>query len=180
MPKVIVQKWEESERGWGTRPDGYSIHKSRDDLRQYLADEWAAEKQRNPSGVTPDEYTRTSGTPYEAEVDEETFDKIGDRRGLRVFDKVPGQRRQRRMGYGAAMIDAWTDYPIAALGDEPYKDAPIRKVRVLAYDRNKYCAVEVGGFRISIKAGYLYTRPARAIEAPRLPREALDALPERA
>lgn len=26
MPQVIVQKWEESERGWGTRPDGYSIH----------------------------------------------------------------------------------------------------------------------------------------------------------
>lgn len=23
---VICQKWEESERGWGTRPNGYSLH----------------------------------------------------------------------------------------------------------------------------------------------------------
>ena len=24
--EVVVQKWEESERGWGTRPDGFSLH----------------------------------------------------------------------------------------------------------------------------------------------------------
>lgn len=91
MPVVIVQKWEESERGWGTRPDGYSIHKSAEDLRRYLADEWAAEKKRNPSGVVPDEYSRVCGTPYEAEVDAETYASIGERRGLRVFNnKCPG------------------------------------------------------------------------------------------
>ncbi len=27
---VIIQNWEESERGWGTRPDGWTIHIDRE------------------------------------------------------------------------------------------------------------------------------------------------------
>ncbi|OGZ11915.1 MAG: hypothetical protein A2942_01995 [Candidatus Lloydbacteria bacterium RIFCSPLOWO2_01_FULL_50_20] len=34
--QVLCQKWEESERGWGTRPDGYSLHKSDADREQYI------------------------------------------------------------------------------------------------------------------------------------------------
>jgi hypothetical protein len=29
MPNVVIQNWEESERGWGVRPDGYTIHPNR-------------------------------------------------------------------------------------------------------------------------------------------------------
>ena len=28
MKKVFVVEWEEYEKGWGTRPDGYSVHTS--------------------------------------------------------------------------------------------------------------------------------------------------------
>lgn len=95
MPIVTVQKWEESERGWGTRPDGYSIHKSRADLSKFLAEERDAERKRNPSGKVPDEYSRTCGTPYDAEVDDETYASIGDRSGRRVFNnKYPGNGGQ--------------------------------------------------------------------------------------
>ena len=91
MPKVIVQKWEESERGWGARPDGYSVHKSMADLRQYLADEREAERRRNPSGIVPDEYSRTCGSPYEVDVDAAAFEAIGEKNGVRVYsNKYPG------------------------------------------------------------------------------------------
>lgn len=40
-------------------------------------------------------------------------------------------------------ITCWTDYPILALGDASGKPAPIRQVRVLSYDQNKYAKVIV-------------------------------------
>ena len=85
MPTVIVQKWEESERGWGTRPDGYSLHKTEADRAAYVKAYWA----RMPDGA-PDEYSRPDGSPYSAEVDDEAFAKITDQ-GFRVYDnKYPG------------------------------------------------------------------------------------------
>jgi hypothetical protein len=62
--KVVVQKWEESERGWGCRPDGYSIHPDEAARRRYVDAYWA-----DMPDETPDEYSRPNGTPYEAEVD---------------------------------------------------------------------------------------------------------------
>lgn len=62
--RVLVQKWEESERGWGTRPDGYSIHKNQQDLDAYLKKYW----DQMPKGEAPDEYSRPDGRPYEAVV----------------------------------------------------------------------------------------------------------------
>lgn len=58
----------------------------------------------------------------------------------------------------------WTDYPILALGDVPGVQAPVRRVRVLSYDGNKYATVAVmpdETIRDSIKAGYLYSQPGR-------------------
>ena len=62
----------------------------------------------------------------------------------------------------------WTDYPIASLGDGRDKPAPIREVEVIAYDGDKYCDVKVPGLDepVSIKAGYLYTRPGRYFDEP--------------
>jgi hypothetical protein len=62
---VIVQKWEESERNWGVRPDGYSIHLTEADRKAYIKEYW----DRMPN-ETPDEYSRPAGTPYTAEVDD--------------------------------------------------------------------------------------------------------------
>jgi hypothetical protein len=63
---------------------------------------------------------------------------------------------------------AWTDYPFTELGDTPHQRAPIREVRVISYDGNKYCNVEVAGIQSSVKLGYLYTEPGRCGEVPKL------------
>lgn len=55
----------------------------------------------------------------------------------------------------------WTDYPFVELGDTPYQEAPIRQVRVLSYDQNKYVMVEVGGKILEVKTGYLYQSRGR-------------------
>lgn len=62
--KVWVQKWEESERGWGTRPEGFSLHRTREDIQKFI-EEYTKDWPKDP----PDEYDRPCGTPYEAEID---------------------------------------------------------------------------------------------------------------
>ena len=51
--RVAIMPWEESERGWGTRPDGFSIHPDADDYRTFLKAYW----DRMPDSP-PDEYER--------------------------------------------------------------------------------------------------------------------------
>lgn len=60
-------------------------------------------------------------------------------------------------------MKAWTDYPIAQLGDLPREIAPIREVEVLSYDRNKYCWVKICGTDVldNFKSGYIYSKPGR-------------------
>lgn len=79
--RVLCQKWEESERGWGVRPDGYSLHASEEDLKQYTKEYWA----RMPDEA-PDEYSRPSGAPYWCEVDRETHRRVmKSKHGIREF-----------------------------------------------------------------------------------------------
>lgn len=68
---VWCQKWEESERGWGVRPDGFSLHFTAKSLEMYLT-EYVS---RLPKEV-PDVYSRTSGTSYTCEVDKELYDRL--------------------------------------------------------------------------------------------------------
>ena len=53
--KVIVwiMPWEESERGWGVRPDGYSVHATEAGYDDYLSAYW-----KSMPDITPDEYSR--------------------------------------------------------------------------------------------------------------------------
>ena len=57
-------------------------------------------------------------------------------------------------------VVAWTDYPIANLGDDN-ENAKIRECTPICYDGNKYAIVEICGKKYSIKAGYLYSKPGR-------------------
>ena len=83
---VFCQKWEESERGWGTRPDGYSLHFNEGDLKKFIRDYWDG----MPDEV-PNEYSRPDGTPYWCEIDDETFAKVkASKNGLRFSGKPPG------------------------------------------------------------------------------------------
>lgn len=83
--KVLCQLWEESESGWGTRPDGYSLHKSEEDLAKYLKNhtDWLL---KTYGLATPHEYDRPCGKPYWCEVSQEMFDKIIGT-GIRLFDR---------------------------------------------------------------------------------------------
>lgn len=56
---AVCQKWEESEQGWGVRPDGFSLHVSVDGLTSYIAEHWAGMPDE-----TPPEYSRPSGESY--------------------------------------------------------------------------------------------------------------------
>ena len=58
----------------------------------------------------------------------------------------------------------WTDYPFVELGDVPKQKAPVRKVTLISFDGNKHCDVLVEKpevCTVSVKAGYLYTKPQR-------------------
>ena len=72
---VVCQEWELSERGWGIRPDGYSLHLSEDSRTEYEKSYWARENKRNTGGV-PNEYSRPSGTPYLIDIDAKTYKKL--------------------------------------------------------------------------------------------------------
>lgn len=61
---VYCQQWIESEAGWGQRPDGWTAHLTLEDCKNYISDYWKREKASNPSGETPNCYSRPSGEPY--------------------------------------------------------------------------------------------------------------------
>ena len=75
---VWIQKWEESERGWGTRPDGYTVHSSRGDVDAFFQAMRASEAEKgHGAGNPPDEYSRPVGSPYEAKItDQALVDKL--------------------------------------------------------------------------------------------------------
>jgi len=71
MKKLILQYWEESERGWGIRPDGCSLHLDKDCLNKYVD---SAYKDRDPNNV-PHEYDRIVGDPIEIWITEEIYNE---------------------------------------------------------------------------------------------------------
>lgn len=75
-------------------------------------------------------------------------------------------------------MKAWTDYPFEQLGDEPYKEAPVREVKIISYDGNKYCKVKIKGFRyaLEVKSGYLYQTEGRYREVEFVTQKQLSAI----
>lgn len=90
MPQAWCQQWEESEAGWGVRPDGYSLHLSQEDAqefsRQYMENQQAYFKGKGVIGV-PAEYTRPSGTPYLVEVTDEVLAELSTSRAKKHHGK---------------------------------------------------------------------------------------------
>lgn len=74
LPAIVALysiEWEESERGWGCRPDGFSFHRSEQEANQYVTDFQA----RLPKEV-PDEYSRPCGRPRLIEVSESLYKHV--------------------------------------------------------------------------------------------------------
>ena len=85
---IVVQYWEESERNWGVRPDGLSLHLTSEDCSKYIKQYW----DRMPPGEAPDEYSRPWGHPKVISVSKsdpvykELVQKMNKESfGLRVF-----------------------------------------------------------------------------------------------
>lgn len=85
MPRVVCQEWEESERGWGCRPDGYTLHLTEQDRAAYVQAHWDS----LPDGRAPSVYSRPRGTPYEIDVDDETLAKVESSSRGYAFDGLP-------------------------------------------------------------------------------------------
>ena len=87
MKVVWVQKWEESERGWGTRPDGYSMHAFKVDVKTFAIDYWDS----MPDSI-PAIYSRPCGYPFVAEVDDRYAEEVNaSDNGIRVYDWSPNE-----------------------------------------------------------------------------------------
>ena len=71
--QVLVQNWQERERGWGTRPDGFTVHVDAWQHALYL--EWHY-RTFNNADEAPDEYTCAWGEPFWVPVDDATFAMI--------------------------------------------------------------------------------------------------------
>ena len=99
-PLMWVQKWVEHEKGWGSRPDGWSLHRTREDIDLFRAAIREREQRGKPEGYTPDEYSAPTGEPYQARIDDEWLVK---------------QARMRPHGCWAPRDKA---APIPALSDE--------------------------------------------------------------
>lgn len=78
---VYAIEWEESERGWGCRPDGYSFHSSAEKAKAYLAEHYSAH-----TGPVPDEYSRASGGPQLVEVSPSLYLAVMQKGSVRLWE----------------------------------------------------------------------------------------------
>ena len=65
---VWMQEWEESERGWGTRPDGFTVHHKEEDIDLFLKAMRDQEAEMYGNDYVPNEYSRPYGQPFEVKV----------------------------------------------------------------------------------------------------------------
>jgi hypothetical protein len=69
--RVWCQQWEETEKDWGPRPDGYSLHLTQADRTAFVGAYWDGMPDEQP-----DEFSRPLGTPYKIDADDETVAKL--------------------------------------------------------------------------------------------------------
>jgi hypothetical protein len=89
---VICQGWEESEAGWGIRPDGFSLHLTLEDRDVFAQEFWTRQKEfYRKEGIsgTPKNYNRQSGRPFETIVNQAIYDKIvASENGIRCWHSI--------------------------------------------------------------------------------------------
>ena len=82
MPIAYLVQWTEHERHWGQRPDGYSLHATKEVWTAYLA---AHEAQKLPE--TPDEYS-APGEAVAVEVDNMLAEKLAVEGSIRYWERA--------------------------------------------------------------------------------------------
>lgn len=68
---VYAQEWEERERGWGARPDGYTLH-----LDFQAADAYVKSVYAGRGDDAPDEYDAAVGSPKLVHVTPATYAEV--------------------------------------------------------------------------------------------------------
>ena len=97
LEEVIYVSWEESERGWGTRPDGCSLHLTKEDFQAYRDAYWDKMPDR-----APEVYSRTAGEPVPAFVTKKLYHLIKKgENGLRLWEFEEGEAtKNKQLIYG--------------------------------------------------------------------------------
>lgn len=90
MQIAVCMTWTESERGWGQRPDGFSLHQTKEDCAAYIKAYWATQ----PDGPAPDEYSRPDDNAYLVKVSDRLFSKLKKNKGLRFWKGSPEPNAQ--------------------------------------------------------------------------------------
>ena len=78
---IILQLWEESIKGKGSRPDGCSIHIDLDARLDYLNTEYELRQ----SNVIPDEYEVAVGVPIEVHVTDNIYNLLKESKSIRLL-----------------------------------------------------------------------------------------------
>jgi hypothetical protein len=97
MEKIIFLSWEESERDWGTRPDGCSLHIHKKDVETFVNEYWA----KQPDEV-PESYSRPAGKPVEAYVTKDIYERTRlSNKGIRILENEENELlSDKRLVYG--------------------------------------------------------------------------------
>lgn len=83
MTTIARCAWQESERGWGCRDDGYSLHLSIKDCEEFIADYWANMPDTPPSTYSRPMTPRDIPTPDNPKL----LKKLrNSKNGLRFYD----------------------------------------------------------------------------------------------
>lgn len=79
---AVMETWTESEADWGTRPDGVSLHLTKEDYESFTKEYW----NDNGGGSTPAEYSREDGRTQVVNVTDDVYKEIEEtKNGLRLI-----------------------------------------------------------------------------------------------
>ena len=86
MKQLVYKKWITSDEWSGVEDDGYSLHKSEDDLKRFIDAHWKKYSSNTPPPfyVAPDVYS----TSRMVDVSDEIYEKVVESDcGLRFYDE---------------------------------------------------------------------------------------------
>lgn len=81
--KAYLQYWEESERGWGIRPDGCSLHIDLESHTEYVD---MIYRDRTFHHNVPYEYDRVVGDAVPVEVIDSLYQSLVDKKTIRLTE----------------------------------------------------------------------------------------------
>lgn len=81
MPIAYLMHWTEFERGWGQRPDGYSLHASPEAWTEYLTKYRASQ-----SREVPDEYSAPGDKLVAVEITPELAERLAQEPSIRFWN----------------------------------------------------------------------------------------------